>query len=96
MRSFRVGRRALREIATIMTPDTLLRWHRQFIASKWTYATPRASRRGVLSEIRRLVVQMFFSAEPACSANRPREPHVGRELERTRSLQEDRTAHVVI
>jgi putative transposase len=57
-RAYRVGRRALREIATIVTPDTLLRWHRQLIARKWTYATSRSSRRGVLAEIRRLVVQM--------------------------------------
>ena len=57
-RAFRVGRRALGEIATIVTPDTLLRWHRQLIACKWTYATPRSSRRGVLAEIRRLVVRM--------------------------------------
>ena len=27
-RAYRVGRAALREIATIATPDTLLRWHR--------------------------------------------------------------------
>jgi hypothetical protein len=26
-RAYRVGRAALREIATIATPDTLLRWH---------------------------------------------------------------------
>jgi hypothetical protein len=26
--AYRVGRAALREIATIATPDTLLRWHR--------------------------------------------------------------------
>ena len=58
MRAFRVGRRALREIATIVTPDTLLRWHRQLITRKWTYVTPRSSRRGVLAEIRRLVVRM--------------------------------------
>src|SRR5712691_9112388 len=57
VRAFRVGRRALREIATIVTPDTLLRWHRQLVARKWTYATPR-SRRGVLAEIRRVVVRM--------------------------------------
>jgi putative transposase len=56
-RAYRVGRAALREIATIATPDTLLRWHRQLIARKWTYAsTP--GRRGVLLEIRRLVVRM--------------------------------------
>src|ERR671913_1618844 len=57
-RAYRVGRAALREIATIATPDTLLRWHRQLIARKWTYARHRASRRGVLSEIRRLTVRM--------------------------------------
>src|SRR5262245_65838919 len=56
-RAYRVGRAVLREIATIATPDTLLRWHRRLIAQKWTYArTP--SRRGVLLEIRRLVVRM--------------------------------------
>ena len=56
-RAHRVGRAALREIATIATPDTLLRWHRQLIARKWTYAM-RPGRRGVLVEIRRLVVRM--------------------------------------
>ena len=58
VRAHRLGRQALREIATIVTPDTLLRWHRQFVARKWTYATPRSSRRGVLAEIRRLAVRM--------------------------------------
>ncbi len=56
-RAYRVGRAALREIATIATPDTLLRWHRQLIARKWTYAR-KTSRRGVLLEIRQLVVRM--------------------------------------
>jgi len=56
--AYRLGRRALRDVATTVTPDTLLRWHRQLIARKWTYAKPRASRRGVLKEIQRLVVRM--------------------------------------
>jgi transposase InsO family protein len=56
-RAYRVGRAALREIATIATPDTLLRWHRQLIARKWTYGR-QPGRRGVLLEIRRLVVRM--------------------------------------
>lgn len=56
-RAYRVGRTVLREIATIATPDTLLRWHRQLIARKWTSASqPR--RRGIFLEIRRLVVRM--------------------------------------
>jgi putative transposase len=56
-RAYRVGRAALRDIATIATPDTLLRWHRQLIARKWTYAKG-PGRRGVIAEIRQLVVRM--------------------------------------
>lgn len=56
-RAYRVGRAALREIATIATPDTLLRWHRQLIARKWTYAR-KPGRRRVLLQIRQLVVRM--------------------------------------
>ena len=57
VRAHRVGRATLREIATIATPDTLLRWHRRLVARKWTYAR-KTSRHGVLLEIRRLVVRM--------------------------------------
>ena len=57
VRAFRLGRKALCHVATIVTPDTLLRWHRQLIARKWTYART-SRRRGVLAEIRRLVVRM--------------------------------------
>ena len=54
----RLGRRILAEVATIVTPDTILRWHRQLIARKWTYAKRRPGRPNVLAEIRRLVVRM--------------------------------------
>jgi hypothetical protein len=57
-RAYRLGRHALREVATIVTPDTLLRWHRQLIARKWTYARQGTTRRGVLAEIRQLVQRM--------------------------------------
>ena len=55
--AFQLGQRALRQVATIVTPDTLLRWHRQLVVRKWTYAR-RSQRRGLLAEIRRLVVRM--------------------------------------
>jgi hypothetical protein len=35
-RAHRLGREALRDLATIVTPDTLLRWHRQLVMRKWT------------------------------------------------------------
>ena len=37
-----VGRKALRDLACIVTPDTLLRWHRELIAKKTS--RPGASR----------------------------------------------------
>jgi transposase InsO family protein len=54
----RLGRGVLREVATLVTPDTILRWHRELIAWKWTYARRRPGRPQVLAEIRRLVVRM--------------------------------------
>src|SRR6478736_6713493 len=49
VRAYRVGRTALREIATIATPDTLLRWYRQLIARN---GPTRAMRGGVASSSR--------------------------------------------
>ena len=58
-----LGRRLLERVATIVTPDTIMRWHRRLIAAKWTYANSRPGRRGVLKEIKRLVVR--FAKENA-------------------------------
>jgi hypothetical protein len=38
--------------ATIVTPETILRWHRQLIARKWTYLTRRPGRPRVLNDDR--------------------------------------------
>jgi putative transposase len=57
-RGQRLGRRLLSQVATIVTPDTILRWHRQLIVRKWMYAKSRSGRSGVMAEIRRLVVRM--------------------------------------
>jgi transposase InsO family protein len=53
-----LGRRRLADVATLVTPDTILRWHRQLIARKWTTARRRVGRPGVLREIRTLTVRM--------------------------------------
>ena len=40
-----VGRKKLFELDPIVSPDTLLRWHRQLIAMKWTFARRRSAGR---------------------------------------------------
>ena len=54
-----VGRKVLRELGTLVTPDTLLRWHRRLIARKYDGSKNRGpGRPGVMKEIRTLVVRM--------------------------------------
>ncbi|UCC32737.1 MAG: hypothetical protein JSU86_10720 [Phycisphaerales bacterium] len=36
-----LGRKVLREVASIVTPDTILAWHRKLIAEKWDYSKRR-------------------------------------------------------
>ena len=36
-----LGRKALEDIATIVTPDTIMRWHRKLVAAKWDYSDRR-------------------------------------------------------
>ena len=41
-----------------VTPDTLLRWHRQLVARRWSYPTRRAGRPPIGGEIRELVLRL--------------------------------------
>ena len=54
----RLGRRLLGQLATVVTPDTILRWHRELVARKWTYGGARPSRAGLQAQLRGLVVRM--------------------------------------
>jgi len=54
-----LGRRLLTEVATIVTPETLLAWHRKLIAQKYDGgARRRPGRPRTPEEIEALVVRM--------------------------------------
>jgi putative transposase len=54
-----VGRKALLKLDTIVSPDTLLRWHRRLVAQKWNLADRRGvGRPGVMRHIAELIVRM--------------------------------------
>lgn len=58
-----LGRKALARLVTIVTPDTLLRWHRRLIAAKWTQSGRRLGRPRKPRDIRAQVVR--FARENA-------------------------------
>ena len=37
-----VGRKALLELDAIVSPDILMRWHRQLVAQKWNFSKRRS------------------------------------------------------
>jgi putative transposase len=54
-----LGRRLLAKFATIVTPDTILRWHRKLVAQHHTYPhNNRVGRPGLMKSIRELIVRM--------------------------------------
>ncbi len=53
-----IGRRALAEVASLVTPDTILRWHRQLIAQKWTHKRRSPGRRRIMQVIEELTIRM--------------------------------------
>jgi transposase InsO family protein len=58
-KAYALGRRVLNELETLVTPDTLLRWHRQLVASKWNYSHRRGpGRPPVMKKIADLIRRM--------------------------------------
>ncbi len=53
-----LGRKILDRVATIVTPDTLMRWHHRLIALRWTYAAKRVGRPGLMKAIAALILRM--------------------------------------
>src|ERR1022692_4060274 len=62
----------LSEVITIVQPETLLKWHRRLVASKWDFSSRRAAKPGrpfVPNEIEQLVLQ-FARENPAWGYDR--------------------------
>jgi putative transposase len=58
-KAYALGRKALNELETLVTPDTLLRWHRQLVASKWNYTQRRGpGRPRIMKTIVDLILRM--------------------------------------
>ena len=65
-----VGRRQLKALSTVITPDTLLRWFRVLIARKWTYAKKTGpGRPAVEPELEKLVLRLM-SENPSWGSDR--------------------------
>ena len=72
-----LGRRVLGQVATIVTPDTILRWHRQLIAAKNAHPPKqkRVGRPGLMKTIRDHIVPLMEGGtdvpeniQPLCQA----------------------------
>jgi hypothetical protein len=54
-----VGRKTLLALDTLVSPDTLMRWHRRLVAQKWNFAYCRGpGRPGIMREISELIVRV--------------------------------------
>ena len=58
VRGVALGRKLLDEFASIVTPETILRWHKKLVAQKWTFPSRQPDRRLVMQRIAELVVRM--------------------------------------
>ena len=59
VRAKAVGRKLLSQLETLVTPDTLLRWHRKLVAQKWNFVDRRGpGRPRTKDEIASLILRM--------------------------------------
>ena len=58
-KAYTLGRKVLNELGTLVTPDTLLRWHRKLVARKWDYSQRRGpGRPRIMKTIVDLILRM--------------------------------------
>ena len=54
-----VGRKALLKLDTLVSPETLMRWHRRLVAEKWNFANRSGpGRPGIMREIENRILRM--------------------------------------
>ena len=53
-----LGRKVLAEVSCIVTPDTILAWHRRLVALKWTFHRRKLGRPPIADEVRALIVEL--------------------------------------
>lgn len=64
-----VGQKGLLEIGSLVTPETLLRWHRTLIARKWTYERKSPGRPPITAEVAELIIK-FARENPRAGYDR--------------------------
>jgi hypothetical protein len=70
VRGAELGRALLADVATLFSPDTILRWHRKLVAAKWTFkAKTAAVRVGLMAKIGALAVR-FAKENPTWGDDR--------------------------
>ncbi len=70
VRGAELGRALLADVATLVSPDTILRWHRKLVAAKWTFmAKTNSDRAGLMAKIGALAVR-FAQGNPTWGYDR--------------------------
>jgi putative transposase len=53
-----LGRKLLAELGCIVTPETILAWHRRLVALKWTFKRRAVGRPPIAQEVRALILEL--------------------------------------